>query len=118
MSIGSLLSMRPTWLLDQIYTLSGNARFQSSLVGAGIANVERITWVNAQCAVDVDAFRSINCTVNAQKAFGMLPWRPGGATYLEIGAGAQLVLTGPLSACTIWAFRIRRTNGAGACQRQ
>lgn len=106
MSIGSLLSMRPTWLLENAYTLSGNGRFQPSLAAVGgLPNVERITWANAQASYDVDGFNAIQANQNGQKAYGFLPWREGGATYLEIGAGAQLVMTGPLSACTVWAFQ-------------
>lgn len=107
MSIGSLLSMRPTWLLGNMYTLTGNGRFQPSLTPAGIANIERISWANAQSSFDVDNTRSIQAHPNGQKSFGFLPWREGGATYVEIGnnVGAQLLMTGPLSACTVWAFQ-------------
>ncbi len=104
MSVGSLLSMRPTWLLSKHFYLAGNPKFQPSLAAAGIANTERILWANAQCGVSVDASNTLQADPNAQKAFGFLPWRPSGCTYLELGAGAQLVLTGPLSACTVWAF--------------
>lgn len=110
MSIGSLLSMRPTWLLENMYALSGNGRFQPNLVATGIANVERISWANAQSSFDVDRTNSIQANPNQQKAYGLLPWREGGATYLEIANGAQLVMTGPLSACTVWAFEAGGTT--------
>lgn len=105
MSIGSLLSMRPTWLLGNMYHLAGSGRFQPSLVATGTPSLESITWANAQTKLDVDGTNTIQAFPQGQKAYGFLPWREGGATYLEIGAGAQLVVTGPLSACTVWAFQ-------------
>ena len=108
MSIGSLLSMRPTWLLGDHYSLAGNPLFQPGLA-AGVAGAETITWLNAQCQVDVDAFKTVQAVPQGAKPYGFLPWRPGGVTYMEIDPNAQLVLTGPLSACTIWAFESNGT---------
>src|SRR5262245_836693 len=100
--------MRPAWLLSQPFlSLSDSGgKFRQRLAAApGLANTEVITWANAQTAVDHSG-GSVWVAPNSQKSYGFLPWRPGGATYLEIpdNAGAQLVLTGPLSACNIWAF--------------
>jgi hypothetical protein len=112
MSVGSLISMRPSWLLESMKTLSGNFDFDPRLTPApGLAGTETITWANAQAAVTYDAGnRFIKCTPDGQKAFGFLPWRAGGVTYMEIDANAQLVLTGPLTACTIWAFQAGGTT--------
>jgi hypothetical protein len=112
MSIGSLLSMRPTWLLGNQYTLTGNNAFEGRLVGAGLPSTEQISWANAQCKVDLQAGGKgvIQAAPQAMKAYGFLPWRAGGATFLELDPGAQLVLTGPLTACTVWAFRAAGTT--------
>lgn len=104
MSVGSLISMRPTWLLGQHFSLAGNPHFQPRLTAAGIANTERITPANAQSSYDVDAFHTIQAAPNGQKAYAFLPWRPGGVTYMEVDPNCQLVMTGPLSACNICAF--------------
>lgn len=97
--------MRPTWLLGRYISLGDNGVFRPLLTAAGgLAHTETITWANAQCSVKLGA-GMVAVAPDQQKSYGFLPWQPGGVTYMEIGAGAQLVLTGPLSACTVWAFR-------------
>jgi hypothetical protein len=104
MSIGSLLSMNPAWLLGNTWSLGDNGVFRPRLTAApGLANTEVITWANAQCKVDQRA-GMVAVAPAGNKAYGFLPWQPGGVTYMEIDPNAQLVLTGPLSACTVWAF--------------
>jgi hypothetical protein len=110
MSIGSLLSMRPTWLLQGHYSLVGNHNFEPHLLATAVANTLRMNPLVAQASVDVDNFGRINCRANGQKAYRFLPWREDHATYLELDAGAQLVLTGPVSACTVWAFEANGTT--------
>lgn len=104
MSAGSLISMNPNYLLSEMFTLSDNGVFRPRLTAApGLANTEVITWANAQCKVD-KVTGVIRVAPAANKAYGFLPWQPSMATYMEIDPNAQLVLTGPLSACTVWAF--------------
>jgi hypothetical protein len=100
--------MTPTWLLSQgnLSLSDSGGKFRLRLTpAAGLPNTEVITWANAQTAVDHYG-GSVWVSPNSQKSYGFLPWRPGGATYVEIpnNVGAQLVLTGPLSACNVWAF--------------
>jgi len=111
MSVGSLLSMNPRWLLNGMWTLSDNGVFRPRLTPApGLAITEVITWPNAQCRVDVDDRGAVKVAPASNKAYGFLPWRPGGVTYMEVDPNAQLVLTGPLSACTVWAFESNGTT--------
>ena len=105
MSVGSLISMNPGWLLTRHVYLAGNPNFQPHLAAApGLANTETIVAANTQTSCDLDNFNTIQCAPNGQKAYSFLPWRPGGVTYTAIPAGCQLILTGPLSACHICAF--------------
>jgi hypothetical protein len=109
--MGTLLSMKPNHLLTKHFYLAGNPKFQPSLAAAaGLANTETILSANTQTSVDLDAFNNIQCAPNGQKAYAFLPWRPGGVTYMEIPVGCQLVMTGPLSACNIWAFESNGTT--------
>jgi hypothetical protein len=103
MSIGSLLSMNPAWLMGRTVSLGDNGVFRPRLAGTALPNTEVITWANAQCKVD-EGTGMVAVAPAANKAYGFLPWQPGGVTYMEIDPNAQLVLTGPLSACTVWAF--------------
>lgn len=105
MSVGSLISMNPGWLLSRHFYLGGNPAFQPSLAAAaGLPNTETIVAANTQTSCDLDDFNTIVCQPNGQKAYSFLPWRPGGVTYCEVPAGCQLIMTGPLSACHICAF--------------
>jgi hypothetical protein len=110
MSIGSLLSMNPRWLLDNVWSISDSGKFRPKLTAApGLGNTETISWMNAQCSVDRGA-GAVDVKPNSNKAYGFLPWQPGGVTYMEVDPNAQLVLTGPLSACTVWAFESNGTT--------
>ncbi|WP_282607329.1 hypothetical protein [Pelagibius sp. Alg239-R121] len=103
MTIGSLLSMQPTWLLEDHWSIGDSGKFRPKLTGAGLPNTEVITWANAQCKVDRGG-GMVKVAPDSNKSYGFLPWQPSGVTYMEIDPNAQLVLTGPLSACTVWAF--------------
>ena len=106
MSIGSLLSMKPNWLMSQMFSLADNGVFRPRLTAApGMANTEVITWANAQAKVGLRPGNIILAAPASNKAYGFLPWQPGGVTYVEVDPNAQLMLTGPLSACTVWAFQ-------------
>ncbi len=109
MSIGSLLSMNPTWLLGGHWSLGDSGKFRPKLTPAGLPNTEVITWANAQCKADKGG-GMVKVAPDSNKAYGFLPWQPSGVTYIEIDPNAQLVLTGPLSACTVWAFESAGTT--------
>lgn len=102
--------MRPTWLLDEMYTLADNGVFRPLLTAAGPANIETISSANAQCSVDARPGSVVMVSPNPQKAYRFLPWQTGRATYMELDAGVQLVITGPLSGCWVWAFRSGATT--------
>ena len=105
MSIGSLLSMNPAWLLGDHWSIGDSGSFRPRLTpAAGLPSTEVITWANAQCKVDKGG-GMVSVAPDNNKTYGFLPWRPTGVTYMEIDPNAQLVLTGPLSACTVWAFQ-------------
>jgi hypothetical protein len=96
----------------------GIAKFRESLAPAsGLNNTWRISWAQAQCSVD-ETGGMVSVRQNAQKPYGFLPWQENGATYLPIpgDVGAQLVLTGPLTGCTVWAFQAdgKRAIGGSA----
>jgi hypothetical protein len=66
--------------------------------------------MSSQSQVTLDAnSNTVQCHPQALKAFSFLPWVESEVTFLEIPHGAQLVLTGPLSACTVWAFEANGT---------
>lgn len=101
--------MNPHMLLGHGYTLGGTALFQPYLLpSAGLsANgipIKKMPGNMSQAKVTVDATNTVNAAPEQLKAYSFLPWEPSAVTYLKIPRDAQLVLTGPLSACTVWAF--------------
>jgi hypothetical protein len=108
MSAGTQLSMNPNLLLKKNYQIDGGGQFQQQprLTPIGDpANAFNIDAANAQCSVDFTYLRGINfirVNPSAEKPYRFLPFVPDGVTCLQLDAGAQLVLTGPLSGCHIY----------------
>ena len=73
---------------------------------AGLVNTETISSANAQFRVEEARPGSIVLVAQIRKKhIGSFPGDPAASPTVEVDAGVQLVLTGPLSACTIWAFQ-------------
>jgi hypothetical protein len=108
MSMGTLLSMKPDYLRTRLFQLQADPRIWHPKLSpkADLANTETILPANTQTSVDIDPGHDtyISLTPSGQKAFSFLPFRNGRTTYMEIPDWCQLVLTGPLTGCNVWAF--------------
>jgi hypothetical protein len=110
MSFGTKLCNNPNILMAKDYQIDGGGQFANSLVahGGGLATTKEISDANASCSVDALVNGGINFVrvdPKGHKPHRYLPYEQNGLTFVTLGAGARLLLSGPINGCHIYVVQ-------------